>query len=110
MVLERLWRGVGSVDCLMNATDINRIRKVASSPFWWMRFWTLRRFTLDLCCELEKARMALEFEPKADHRILVMELERERAEKLKHKTSVMKLLQFIHVHNRVGQMKPIQTP
>lgn len=90
----------------MNTTDIQRLRKAASSPFWWTRFWTFRRAALSLCCELEKARKALEWEPPP--RDLLMEIERLKAEKLKANTGIAKLIEFIHVHNRVGFVKPVQ--
>lgn len=88
----------------MNATDINQIRRAASSPFWWTRFWTFRRATLALCCELEKARKALEWEPPPKD--LLLEIEWLKAKNLQARTSLVKLFQFVHVHNRIGSMKP----
>lgn len=84
----------------VNATDLNRIRREASSPFWWTKFWLFRRYALALCREIEKA------EPPPLPRDLLMEIENLKAAKLKATTSVAKLIQFIHVHTGMGRMKP----
>lgn len=95
---------MGDADCRVNSTDIKKLREAASSPFWWTRFWTFRRATLTLCCELENARNALEWNPPPKD--LLMEIVNLKAAKLKATTSVAKLIQFIHVHTGMGRMKP----
>lgn len=99
---------MGDVNRRMNATDLNRIRREASSPFWWTKFWLFRHYSMALCCELEKARKALEFEPSS--RDLRMEIENLKMAKLQATTSVAKLIQFIHVHTGMGRMKPQPPP
>lgn len=91
----------------VNATDLNRIRLEASSPFWWTKFWLFRRYALALCREVENARNA---EPLPLPRDLLMEIANLKAAKLKATTSVAKLIQFIHVHTGMGRMKPTPPP